>query len=120
MIVHQLTIPAPCEWVNANQRGHWAKRARLTKTWRTAARLWARKAGLPTGLVKVHVVATVHKATNRSYDAHNLNLTAKACIDGLVDYGLIPDDSNAYLVGPDMRAGAKGQPRLVLTIQETE
>lgn len=113
-----LTIPTPADWINLNQRHHWAKKAKLTKAWRNAAHLHARSVGLPQGLGKVRVVATIHKATNRQYDAHNLIPTVKAVIDGLVDYGLIPDDTNTHLVGPDMRAGAKGAPRLEITIEE--
>jgi hypothetical protein len=68
----------------------------------------------------VHIVAHVIKPTNRAYDAHNLLPTLKAAIDGLVDYGLIPDDTNAHLIGPDLRQGGKGDPAIVLTITELE
>jgi hypothetical protein len=46
--------------------------------------------------------------------------TLKAAIDGLVDYGLLPDDTNAHLIGPDLRQGGKGDPAIVLTITELE
>lgn len=111
-----LSIPAPADWINLNQRLHWAQRAKLTKAWRNVAHIQARQQGLPKGLGRVSIVATVHKATGRKYDVHNLIPTAKAVIDGLVDYGLIVDDSNEFLVGPDMRAGEKGLVRLVLVI----
>jgi crossover junction endodeoxyribonuclease RusA len=113
-----LTVPAPCQWINLNQRLHWAKRAKLTKSWRLAARVRAQQAGLPKGLPRVRVTATIHKGNNRAYDAHNLVPTVKAAIDGLVDYGLIPEDTNQHLVGPDMREGAGGPPRLELTIEQ--
>lgn len=112
----KLTIPLPAEWINLNQRLHWAQRAKLTKAWRTMAHIQARQQRLPKKLGRVSIVATVHKATARKYDVHNLIPTAKAVIDGLVDYGLIVDDSNEFLVGPDMRAGDKGTPRIELLI----
>jgi hypothetical protein len=36
-------------------------------------------------------------------DPANFSLTAKAVVDGFVDYGLIPDDDSKHLLGPDMR-----------------
>ena len=126
MTAYELTIPAPADWINANQRHHWAERARLTRAWRNAALIYARQARLPK-LERAHITATVHKTHRRTYDAHNLVLTAKACIDGLVTgkgrvrgYGLLPDDSNEHLTGPDMRAGdPRPEPCLVLTITPT-
>lgn len=108
----ELTIPAPTDgktalWLSTNQRMHWAPKARLTKVWRMLARTHARAAGLPKGLDRVYVTATVHKTRGGRWDAHNLQPTAKAAMDGLVDYGLIEDDDNTRLTGPDMRAGEK-------------
>lgn len=97
-----------------------AKKAQLTKHWRALALTNAMAADLPRNLGLVHIVAHVIKPTNRAYDAHNLAPTVKAAIDGLVDYGLIPDDTNAHLIGPDLRQGGKGDPAIVLTITELE
>lgn len=109
-------IPKADEWINANQRLHWAPKAKRTKAWRQAAVIVARSAGLPKHLGRVHVTAEVWKSSNRRYDPHNLYPTVKAIIDGLVDYGLIVDDSAGYLDGPDMRHGGYGAERIVLTI----
>lgn len=111
-----LEIPKADEWINANQRLHWAVKSRRTKAWRQAAMIVARSAGLPKGLGRVHVTAQVWKSSKRRYDPHNLYPTAKAIIDGLVDYGLIVDDSAGYLDGPDMRHGGYGAERIVLVI----
>jgi crossover junction endodeoxyribonuclease RusA len=111
-----LTIPAPCQFINLNSRTHWAPKAKQTKAWRTAAYVAASNAKLPKGLSRVHIVAHVVKPTSRAYDVHNLLPTLKAAIDGLVDYGLIQDDSNEYLVGPDLRQGGKGESAIVITI----
>lgn len=104
--------------LNLNQRYHWAKKAALTKHWRRFAFINAMAAELPRGLDRVHIVAHVTKSTNRQYDVHNLMPTLKACVDGLVDYGLIPDDTNKHLTGPDLRQGGKGAPGITLTITE--
>ena len=108
-------------WINSNERTHWAVRAEKTRAWRLVAKIAAQNAGLPKGLYKAHLTVYVHKTNNRAYDVHNLYGTAKAAIDGLVtDYGLLPDDSNAYLTGPDMRHGTKrDQAGITITIKET-
>ena len=118
---HVLHIPAPCEWLNANDRLHWAVKARLTREWRNAAAWAARDAGLPTITRHVHITASIHKLHGRQYDASNWAPTGKAAIDGLRDAGVLIEDSNKYVTGPDMRAGerATGRAYLVLTIEET-
>lgn len=116
-----LTIPAPDQWINANDRSHRFAAARLTKAWRAAACVAAKDAGLPTFERQVHITASVHKIHGRQYDAANWAPTAKAAVDGLRDAGVLLEDSNKYVVGPDMRAGerATGRAYLVLTIEET-
>lgn len=113
-----LNIPAPAAFMSLNDRRHWAHRAKLTRLWRSAAHVYARQAKLPKGLPAAHTEVRVVKATGRAYDVHNLVPTAKACIDGLVDYGLLADDSNEFLTGPDLRPGGIGLPGLVMVITE--
>ena len=103
-----LTIPAPCDWLNSNQRLHRMVSAARIRTWRHETHMaaaeddtWAPFDG------PVHIVCTVHKTRAGRWDAGNLYPTAKAIVDGLVDAGVIPDDSNDWVVGPDMRAGEK-------------
>lgn len=116
----RIEIPAPCGWLNLNHRTHWAAKAKLTKSWRNAAYVAARAACLPRGLDRVRIVAYIHKTTNRSYDAHNLMPTLKACVDGVVgDYGLVPADTNRHVIGPDIRMGNK-RPFCAVTLEIEE
>lgn len=108
-----LTIAAPADWINLNQRHHWSKKAQLTKAWRLAGHDAAECARFPQGLTKVHVTAIITKPTRRAFDVHNLIPTLKAAIDGLVDYGLVADDSTKYLTGPDMRVDPEIGPNTV-------
>jgi len=102
-----LTIPADAMWINSNYRNGWRRAAQLTKSWRELAHWYAKAEKLPTGLARVHIEATLQFRDNRRRDVHNLMPTLKAVVDGLVDYGLIPDDSTRYLTGPDLRVGEK-------------
>ena len=126
MTEHTIFIPTPRDrknklaWINMNQRLHWAPKAERTRQWRIIARHVAENKGLPKQLDHVRIIAHVHRTDNRSYDCHNYLPTAKAIVDGLVDYGLLPDDNNDHLEGPDMRRGQKhAQPGITITIKET-
>jgi len=44
--------------------------------------------------------------------------TFKACIDGFVDAGVLADDSDLHVVGPDPRRGYDGPPRITFTLEE--
>lgn len=116
-----LAIPADQWWINSNYRNGWRRNAVLVKHWREQAFWYAKAVKLPTGLAKVHILATFQFRDNRRRDVHNLMPTLKAVVDGLVDYGLIPDDSTRYLTGPDLRVGealpkGQGQDHGLLTL----
>lgn len=108
MEVVVLEFPAPAEWLNANDRLHWAVRNRLTQAWREAATVYARRAGLPMGLRRVHVVVEVCRPRANRADVGNFYPTVKAVVDGLTDYGCWVDDDDSHVVGPDLRRGPKG------------
>lgn len=99
-----LRIQAPAPFINANQRQHRLAIRGNIKLWRDAAHIYAKAARLPS-LQRAHITATLHFPTKRQRDVHNWMPTIKAIVDGLVDYGLLPDDSDDYLVGPDLRPG---------------
>ena len=100
-----IEVPAPCDWINSNHRTHRMVEARRVQAWRTAAKEAA--TGAPAFTGPVHITATCHKTRAGRWDAGNLYPTAKALVDGVVDAGVLVDDSNEYVIGPDMRAGEK-------------
>lgn len=100
-----LQIPAPADWLSANSRTDHRRLAAVIKAWRDAARVYAMQAKLPKGLTRVHVLAVCHFVTVRRRDVGNAYPTAKSAVDGLVDYGLIADDNDDIVTGPDMRRG---------------
>lgn len=79
--------------------------AKLTAEWREAglkAALQHEPVPTPT-----RIIATIHKTRGGRYDPNNLYPTIKACLDGIVDAGIIPDDDHKHVIGPDMRHGDK-------------
>jgi len=115
-----LTIVAPCDWINANDRAHWTKRRYLTQTWRVAAGMSARAHRIKPFAGQVDILVRVHKArAGGRWDPHNLMPTAKAAIDGLVDAGVMPDDSRAYLRTTSIEDGGT-RDRNAITLVITE
>jgi hypothetical protein len=106
-------------WLNSNMRLHRMTEVKLTKAWRERAADAARTAAQTNGELKtpVRILAHVWKPRGGRYDPGNLYPTAKACVDGLVDAGLLADDDHTRVIGPDMRHGGIGRPQLVLIIE---
>lgn len=103
---YRVEILAPCDWINSNHRTHRMVEARRVSAWRAAAKAAVEESPVTFG-EPVHITATIHKTRAGRWDAGNLYPTAKALVDGIVDAGVIRDDSNEYVIGPDMRAGEK-------------
>lgn len=105
--------------VSANERIHWARRVAVTRYWRKRAWLQALGARLAP-FDRARVVVTIRFPDRRRRDVANYYpYVAKPIVDGLVDAAVLPDDSDAHLVGPDMRRAAeRGHLAVFVTIQE--
>jgi crossover junction endodeoxyribonuclease RusA len=103
-----LDIP-PGDLINANERLHWAVRARRTRDLKRDALVVARAARVPR-MDRIRVVGVVHPPDRRRRDPHNLYPTLKAYIDGIVKAGVIVDDDSEHLVGVEMVMGAPSRP----------
>lgn len=112
----ELTITDPgCGLLNVNTNRNSKSRqqqARDTKAWREqthAAYLhqWQQSNDprLPPFWDACDAVAYVGYPDRRKHDPGNDYLTAKACVDELVDLGFLPDDDWIHCTGPDMRYG---------------
>lgn len=106
----------PSPWLNANDHNmHPIARAKLTALWRENACKTA--AGTPAFTEPVHITCHIWKPRNNRYDTGNLYPTAKACVDGFVEAGVMADDDWKHVIGPDMRHGGIGPAALVFTIE---
>lgn len=88
--------------ITANDKPHWAARARLTKQLRQWGYLLGREGeGVACfGLQHARVEVEFAYPDRRRRDRSNLAPTVKALMDGLIDAGLLPDDSDRFLDGP--------------------
>lgn len=108
--------PKKKPFLNSNERAHWARRRDVTEWYRSEACEAAKTANLQP-VDRAHLTAVVSFGDNRRRDVANVYPTVKACVDGLVDAGLLLDDNDRYVVGPDMRRDETGQKSLRLVIQ---
>lgn len=119
-----LTFEIPPElWMSANDRTHWAAKARSTKQLRSLGFIGAR-AKKVRDLGTCHVTAWIGYPRNGKADPANASPTVKALIDGITDAGAWPDDDHTHVIGPTyLRDPATKRPgihtvRLVMTSQE--
>ena len=102
--------------LSLNDRMHWRKKAGITKKVRAGVFLDAESIPvLGWATVELHYVPR----DRRRRDRDNLVATLKPCMDGLVDAGVIPDDTPEYLtwtvhIDPPNRA----DPHLYLLVKE--
>jgi crossover junction endodeoxyribonuclease RusA len=103
--------------LSQNDRLHWTLKHERTSMVRNAAAWAAKGQKIPAA---ARITAQLHYATgdNRRRDAPNLTATSKPAIDGLVDAGVVPDDSDRYVteVMPVIHNGP-GDRRLWLTVE---
>ena len=124
MTTYVITVLKTGKYMSANDRMGWRAKAEQTKYWRDracfdATLAWGGWESMPrrfTGLVRI--TATVHIADKRRREVSNLFPTFKACIDGFVDAGVLADDSDAHVVGPDPRRAYDGPPRITFELEE--
>lgn len=82
--------------LSLNDRMAWPVKARLTRGVRNAVAAHARALKVP-ALPHVHVQLEYTPRDARRRDPDNLWATAKPAIDGLVDAGVVPDDTTVYV-----------------------
>lgn len=97
--------------ITANNRLHWAQRARIVKDLRTEAFLRARSQRLPSA-DKITFRLHYRPRDNRRRDVGNLMPTHKALLDGIVDAGIVEDDTPRYVdeLMPRIHPPSKGEP----------
>jgi crossover junction endodeoxyribonuclease RusA len=81
---------------NAERASNRWERAKLTKEWRTAFELLAKSERIPP-MSWITVTAEPHQKGGRSQDVGACNPAVKAAVDGLVDAGILVDDSPEFV-----------------------
>lgn len=97
--------------MSANARKHWSARHRITKYWRQLAQLLVKQNRIP-ALTSARIVVTFSFGDQRRRDSANFYPVAKAIVDGIVDAGVLVDDSDKYVEGPDSRRDDPSTPMI--------
>lgn len=92
------------------------RRSEMTKMWRDAFHVLAKAQRIPP-MKWITVTVYLHQKTGRMQDVGGCQSSAKAAIDGLVDAGVLPDDSAEYVRSLTFLPPMKGKDSLVLTIR---
>jgi hypothetical protein len=103
----RIELPAGTTLLTANgmrKQGHWSKYYTTIADLRKTTRMLAAEAGIP-HLLKAKIKVTYHPPDNRRRDPHNWWPSVKAGIDGIVDAGVLPDDSRQYLTSVELTGG---------------
>lgn len=96
MTTWTLVLPYSRPPLSANQRLHWAQKARITRQIRRDAFLLAKAAKIP-ACERIIVRMEYLPRDKRRRDPSNLMPTQKAVVDGLIDAGVVPDDCPPFV-----------------------
>lgn len=123
--VYRIDLPWTKPPLSMNDRMHYMATARITRRIRSTTAWLAKEAKVPTGCEFVTVCLHYRPRDKRRRDEDNLIATGKACFDGLVDHGLVPDDTPQFMTKlmPLIHPAEKGLPGslwLTITIGDTQ
>ena len=111
-----ITYPERPWTTNAERAGNRWKRAESVKQWRTAFMLLAKAQSVPE-LTKVHIVAQPYQKNGQMADVAAHNPAVKAAIDGIVDAGVMKDDSPQHLLSITFLPPKRGRNALDIVIK---
>jgi len=109
--------------LTSNERRHRMNVAAITKTLRHAAGMTARAVGLVPMTGPVRILVTVAWPDRRRRDVPNIYPTVKACVDGIVDAGVLTDDDDGHVESMTFRrspelSGLAATTRIAITLEE--
>lgn len=91
-LIHFDAVPL----LNAERSGHWREHRETTRAWRQAFKILALAQKIPL-LDAIEVVVTHERKTKRSVDCAAAAPAAKAAVDGIVDAGVLVNDTPVFV-----------------------
>ena len=101
---------------NAERSGNRWVRAAATKEWRDAFAWLARRERIPR-MRWINITVQPVQKRGRLQDTAACNPSAKAAIDGLVDAGIVPDDTGEYVRQITFLPCVRGEDQLIIMIE---
>lgn len=119
----QFAVPGHrAQLLNANQRLHRMQTANRTRYWRQLTRAVLDAGSHAHGgpwQGRAHVVITFSWPDRRRRDVGNLFPTCKAIVDGIRDAGVLVEDDDDHVLGPDIRRD-HGPWSITVTIRDAD
>jgi len=116
---YQIEIPfLPDRALSPNSRVHWSVKGEAVRVLREAAFYLAIAAGIPK-MKRAEIEITYRCPTSRRRDPDNWLIMAKPAIDGLVDAGVLLDDSSEYVCFKPVLF-EKGKAATIIRIKELQ
>lgn len=101
--------------INEERKLHYMERARRVKEWRETFYWLAKEAKIPP-CTAITIEAFPIQQRGKLGDVLNNYPAAKAAIDGIVDAGVVPDDSPEYVRAITLHAPTRGENALRVVI----
>lgn len=99
---HRINLPWKRPPLTANQRMHWAEKARITREVRQTACVLVKAAKAPKTTGRLVITLHWRPSVKRRRDSVNLAPLLKALVDGAVlDTGIAPDDDTEHVSAPE-------------------
>jgi hypothetical protein len=115
-LVYRLELAQRPWTTNGERAGNRWQRAELVKVWRSAFHVLAKSEKMPE-MEWISVTVEPHQKGGRLQDVGACNPAVKAAIDGIVDAGVLPDDSPKYMKSLIFLAPQNDRNSLVLYIR---
>lgn len=112
----ELLLPWDKPPLSMNDRRHWSVKSRWSKALRQTSWALARSARIP-AMAACSVQLVYCPATKRRRDEDNIFATLKPLADGLVDAGVVPDDT-PDLMSKSVAFGPVSKPARLLLVVE--
>jgi len=111
-----IVLPLPDKCLSPNARCHWAKKAKIVKSYRERAKWFCFKeiVTLKESWKRAKYTARFYFPTSRRRDADNAIASLKSALDGVADAGLVVNDSGLWPERPEFYTD-KDNPRLEIT-----
>jgi crossover junction endodeoxyribonuclease RusA len=113
-----ITLPLPRKELNEHNKGHWRAKTKAVRELRELAHVEAIAAGAPR-MYHGRIYYRFYWPDNRRRDEANAIQMLKPAVDGIVDAGVVHDDSWQYLgVGGVTSEIDRENPRVEITIEQ--
>ena len=112
------------QMINANDRLHWAQKAKITAHLRSMALQKCQGVNIPPYSKKrpCGLLVTIYAPTKRRLDPPNFNPTIKALVDGMTEAGIWTDDNHEIIKYMTFQygglSGIKDKYRIELEIED--